>query len=81
MIFSKSYCPYCTKAKKLIQSLNVQYDVLELDQVENGGEIQDYLYEITKQKTVPNIFVQQKHVGGCDDIHSLHRTGKLQSMF
>jgi glutaredoxin 3 len=80
MIFSKSYCPYCTKAKKLIQSLNVQYDVLELDQVENGGEIQDYLYEITKQKTVPNIFVQQKHVGGCDAIHSLHSSGKLQSM-
>jgi glutaredoxin 3 len=77
VIFSKSYCPYCMRAKKLFQTLKQDASVIELDQVANGNEIQDYLYSITKQRTVPNIFIGQKHIGGCDDVHSLHNSGKL----
>jgi glutaredoxin 3 len=77
VIFSKSYCPYCVRAKKLFQNLNQEASIIELDRVANGNEIQDYLYSITQQRTVPNIFIGQKHIGGCDDVHSLHNSGKL----
>ncbi|KAI0673579.1 glutaredoxin [Trametes maxima] len=81
-IFSKSYCPYCRRAKTLLQSKypDVQTKIYELDEIEDGSEIQNYLYEKTGQRTVPNIFINQKHVGGCDDVVGLDNSGKLASL-
>ncbi|KAI0652318.1 glutaredoxin [Trametes meyenii] len=78
-IFSKSYCPYCRRAKQLLQNKfpDVQTKIYELDEIEDGSEIQNYLYEKTGQRTVPNIFINKKHVGGCDDVVSLESSGKL----
>ena len=81
VIFSKSYCPYCTKAKELFSSLNVEgTKVYELDNMDNGADIQKALQDLTGQRTVPNIFVNQKHLGGNDDAQAAHRSGKLQQM-
>jgi glutaredoxin 3 len=80
VIFSKTYCPYCVKAKKLFQSLQQEATIVELDTVDQGSEIQNHLYEITKQRSVPNIFINQKHIGGCDDVHDLHKNGKLAGL-
>jgi glutaredoxin 3 len=77
VIFSKTYCPYCIKVKELFKNLQQEYQAIELDTINNGQEIQDYLYTLTKQRTVPSVFINQKHVGGCDDVHELHRKGKL----
>ncbi|KAI0375450.1 glutaredoxin [Pilatotrama ljubarskyi] len=81
-IFSKSYCPYCKRAKSLLTSKfpNVPTKILELDEIEDGGAIQDYLEEKTGQRTVPNIFINQQHVGGCDAVTTLDRSGKLEGL-
>ncbi|KAF9654154.1 glutaredoxin [Thelephora ganbajun] len=84
VIFSKSYCPYCRKAKNLLTSdfahLKDQIYIKELDQSPDGREIQDYLQEKTGQSTVPNIFINQRHVGGCDKVVTLKDGGKLAGL-
>ncbi|XP_018616285.2 thioredoxin reductase 1, cytoplasmic-like [Scleropages formosus] len=80
MVFSKSYCPYCTKVKNLFKDLNVQFGVLELDLVEEGSSYQDVLFEMTGQKTVPNVFINKTHVGGCDKTMQAHKDGLLRQL-
>ncbi|KAJ3406215.1 hypothetical protein HDV05_006123 [Chytridiales sp. JEL 0842] len=79
-VFSKTYCPYCTKAKRLLDSLGIAYKAYELDNADNGSEVQGYLASKTGQRTVPNIFIHGQHVGGCDDLHEKHRKGELKKM-
>lgn len=77
-IFSKSYCPFCVKVKALFDSLHVGYKALELDLIgEDGVAIQQALFERTKQKTVPNVFVNGKHIGGCDATIQANADGRL----
>ncbi|KAI0830760.1 thioredoxin-like protein [Trametes gibbosa] len=81
-IFSKSYCPFCKRAKALLTSKfpNVPTKIYELDEMDDGAAIQDYLGEKTGQSTVPNIFINQQHVGGCDAVVGLDHSGKLASL-
>ena len=101
-IFSKSYCPFCKRAKEVISGLSVEpskIGTLELDEVNDGPEIQvcwnrnygrrmgacltniqNYLAEKTGQRTVPNIFISGKHVGGCDALLRAQQSGELQQM-
>lgn len=76
-VFSKSHCPYCKKVKELFSSLGVSHFVLELDQDANGAAIQDVLFTMTNQKTVPNVFIGQEHIGGCDSVMKLHAEHQL----
>ncbi|CAI7587684.1 unnamed protein product [Penicillium glandicola] len=68
VVFSKSYCPYCDSSKKLLDSLDAKYTTLELDLEEEGAAIQSALAEISNQRTVPNIFINKKHIGGNSDL-------------
>ncbi|KAI8143563.1 thioredoxin-like protein [Fennellomyces sp. T-0311] len=79
-VFSKSYCPYCARAKKLLQDLGVEFFVIELDKDANGAAIQDYLHKKTGQRTVPNIFIKEQHIGGCDDLFAAKSSGKLDQL-
>lgn len=79
-IFSKSYCPYSKKVKELFASLKAQYHAEELDLIPNGAELQEALASMTGQKTVPNVFVNGKHIGGSDKSHELAKSGELQEM-
>ncbi|EKM84340.1 hypothetical protein AGABI1DRAFT_82018 [Agaricus bisporus var. burnettii JB137-S8] len=80
-IFSKSWCPYCKKAKTLLsQEYDAQTVVFELDEREDGGAIQNYLLERDGQRTVPNIFIGQKHIGGCDDVFTKHKKGEIAAL-
>ncbi|MCJ1357623.1 MAG: hypothetical protein MMC33_007619 [Icmadophila ericetorum] len=69
-VFSKSYCPYCKATKALLTSLNANFYTIELDQVDDGSDIQNALYEITDQRSVPNIFIDKKHIGGNDSLQA-----------
>ncbi|RYP93564.1 hypothetical protein DL770_000306 [Monosporascus sp. CRB-9-2] len=69
-VFSKSYCPYCKATKQLLDSVGAKYYALELDEVSDGSEIQAALQEISGQRTVPNIFINRKHIGGNSDIQA-----------
>ncbi|XP_041317770.1 thioredoxin reductase 3 [Pyrgilauda ruficollis] len=80
MIFSKSYCPYCNKVKELFRSLRVEYYALELDVADDGASIQQVLAELTNQRTVPNVFVNGTHVGGCDATYQAYKDGSLQKL-
>ncbi|KAK8096992.1 glutaredoxin [Apiospora kogelbergensis] len=69
-VFSKSYCPYCNQTKKLLKDNNAEFYALELDQEEDGSAIQDALEKLTGQRTVPNVFIGQKHIGGNSDLQA-----------
>ncbi|KAE8149619.1 glutaredoxin [Aspergillus avenaceus] len=71
VVFSKSYCPYCTASKKLLSDQGATFHALELDLEKDGSAIQDALQEITSQRTVPNIFIKQKHIGGNSDLQAI----------
>ncbi|XP_066960197.1 thioredoxin reductase 1, cytoplasmic [Macrobrachium rosenbergii] len=77
MVFSKSYCPFCNKVKTLFKSLDVEYTALELDQIDNGSEIQAALIDKSGQKTVPNIFINGEHLGGADKTFETYSKGEL----
>eukprot|EP00587_Corethron_hystrix_P013826 CAMPEP_0113311654 /NCGR_PEP_ID=MMETSP0010_2-20120614/8800_1 /TAXON_ID=216773 ORGANISM="Corethron hystrix, Strain 308" /NCGR_SAMPLE_ID=MMETSP0010_2 /ASSEMBLY_ACC=CAM_ASM_000155 /LENGTH=147 /DNA_ID=CAMNT_0000167327 /DNA_START=119 /DNA_END=562 /DNA_ORIENTATION=- /assembly_acc=CAM_ASM_000155 len=80
VVFSKQYCPFCRKTKKLFSTLEIDAKVIELDQMEEGAAIQEALQEISGQRTVPNVFIKGEHLGGNDDTQAAGRSGKLQEM-
>uniref|UniRef100_A0A8C0AKQ0 Thioredoxin reductase 3 n=1 Tax=Bos mutus grunniens TaxID=30521 RepID=A0A8C0AKQ0_BOSMU len=80
VIFSKTYCPHSTRVKELFSSLGVDCNILELDQVDEGASVQEALSEITSQRTVPSVFVNRVHVGGCDHTFQAHQSGLLQQL-
>lgn len=80
MVFSKSYCPFCHKAKDVLNSIGVKFHVIELDKESNGDDIQQALEKLTGQRTVPNVFVGEKSIGGGSETAALHAQGKLVPM-
>ncbi|KFH42494.1 Glutaredoxin-like protein [Hapsidospora chrysogenum ATCC 11550] len=80
VVFSKTYCPYCASTKSLLKSFGAKTTILELDQEADGSAMQDALQEISGQRTVPNIFIAQKHIGGNSELQSLDKAGKLQGL-
>ncbi|KAI9028785.1 glutaredoxin [Hyaloraphidium curvatum] len=80
MVFSKSYCPYCDTAKSTLNKMGLDYKRVELDEIPDGSQIQAYLQQITGQRTVPNIFVRERHVGGCDATLDAVRRGTFQAL-
>ncbi|XP_052780440.1 thioredoxin reductase 1, cytoplasmic-like [Mya arenaria] len=80
MVFSKSTCPFCVKVKDLFKSIDVTYQAIELDQEKDGSAIQATLADLTGQRTVPNVFIQGKHLGGCDATLKAHAENKLLPM-
>ncbi|KAK1269680.1 hypothetical protein QJS04_geneDACA005047 [Acorus gramineus] len=77
VVFSKSYCPYCTRVKQLLNKLGAAFKVVELDVESDGAEIQSALAEWTGQRTVPNVFINGNQIGGCDKTMEMHSSGKL----
>ena len=67
-------------AQALFDSLGVAYTSIELDELEEGPAIQDALLGLTQQRTVPNVFVGGKHLGGNDDTQKAAKSGKLQEL-
>jgi len=80
VIFSKTYCGYCSDTKNIFQSLGVSFEVLELDEVQNGGEIQSVLTQRTNQRTVPYVFIGKKFIGGNSNVRSLLQTQQLVNL-
>ncbi|KAL2074117.1 hypothetical protein VTL71DRAFT_7895 [Oculimacula yallundae] len=70
-VFSKSYCPYCKATKTLLTERGAKYYAIELDQVDDGADIQAALKEINGQTSVPNIYIKQKHIGGNDSLQAI----------
>jgi peptide-methionine (S)-S-oxide reductase len=86
VIFSKTYCPYCSSAKAAIANAGSDVagfsppHVVELNVVPDGSAIQQALAELTGRRTVPNVFIGGKTAGGGDDMDRLARSGVLKQM-
>uniref|UniRef100_A0A6I8RXR0 thioredoxin-disulfide reductase (NADPH) n=1 Tax=Xenopus tropicalis TaxID=8364 RepID=A0A6I8RXR0_XENTR len=68
------------QVKELFSSLGAEYQSLELDECDDGAAIQETLHELTGQRTVPNVFVNKTHVGGCDKTLKAHKDGSLAKL-
>jgi glutaredoxin 3 len=77
-IYSKMMCPYCHRAKQLLTSKGVAF--AEYDITMGGPKRAEMLARSNGQSTVPQIFIGDTHVGGCDDIMALERMGKLDAL-
>lgn len=80
LIFNKSTCPFGAKIKDLFKSLNQEFVSLDLDKMEDGSEIRDYLNEKTGQATFPNVYVKGKHLGGSDSTLTANEQGRLATL-
>jgi glutaredoxin 3 len=77
VIYTTATCPYCIRAKKVLSAKSVDFQ--EID-VSNDPDTRKYLVEVTGQRTVPQIFIAGKSIGGCDDMIVLDRQGKLDDL-
>lgn len=75
-VYTKDYCPYCVQAKNLLKNLNL--DFVEVD-VTNDQETLMKIVQISRMRTVPQIFVGDTCLGGYTDIAAMHDEGKLIS--
>lgn len=77
-IYSKETCPYCVQAKNLLKHKGVsEFNEIRIDL---EPEQRDKMIEITGRRTVPQIFIDDFHVGGFDDLSALNRSGKLDEL-
>jgi glutaredoxin 3 len=76
-VYSKKNCPFCVRAKDLLQRKGFSYE--EID-VEGKDDLRIWLAETTGQKTVPQIFAEERSLGGFSDIDALDKQGKLDAI-
>tara|TARA_B100001245_G_scaffold55352_1_gene37514 strand:- start:354 stop:590 length:237 start_codon:yes stop_codon:yes gene_type:complete len=73
-IYSTSWCGYCRNAKRLLDERGLSYDEIDIEEI---GWSRDDLYDLTGGRTVPQIVINAKPVGGYDDLLKLDHEGKL----
>lgn len=78
IVYSKDYCPYCTRAKSLLESKGVEYEEIEVDV--HPEQVQIMIEKAHGLTTVPQIFIDDFHVGGCDDLFELENKGELDGL-
>ena len=77
-IYTKAYCPFCTRAKALLQGKGVEYTEYAIDA---EPALRDVMIERANGGyTVPQIFINDQHIGGCDDMFALERQQKLDPL-
>lgn len=78
VMYSTAVCPYCIRAEQLLKSKgveNIEKIRIDLDPAQRNA-----MMEKTGRRTVPQIYIGEKHVGGFDDLHALDRDGKLEPL-
>ena len=77
-MYSTALCPYCNMAERLLQSKGVTD--IEKIRVDLDPALREEMITLTRRRTVPQIFIDDTHVGGFDDLSALDRAGKLNSL-
>jgi glutaredoxin 3 len=77
-IYSTMLCPYCFMAKRLLTKKGLEFE--EIDVGANSGLRDEMTDRADGRHTVPQIFIDDRHVGGCDDLHALDRSGELDTL-
>lgn len=77
-IYTKAFCPYCSRAKQLLGSKGADYE--EYDITMGGPKRAEMIQRANGRTTVPQIFIDDRHIGGSDDLYALEREGQLESL-
>lgn len=77
-IYTKMFCPYCVRAKKLLESKGVSFE--EYDITLGGPKRSEMLERAPGRTTVPQIFIDDRHIGGSDDLAALDARGGLDPL-
>lgn len=77
-IYTSPFCGFCFAAKRLLKKKGVTFS--EIDVSRDPGLKQKMMARANGRHTVPQIFIGQTHVGGCDELHALERAGKLDTL-
>ena len=77
-MYTTAVCPYCVRAKQILKSKGVA-DIEEI-RVDQLPEARAHMMNITGRRTVPQIFIGDTHIGGCDDLMALDATGGLMPL-
>jgi glutaredoxin 3 len=77
-IYTKAWCPYCDAAKQLLQRKNAEFDEISVDGDPAGQSAM--AQRANGRSTVPQIFIGDTHVGGCDDLYALEQAGRLDAL-
>jgi glutaredoxin 3 len=77
LMYATAACPFCQSAERLLLAKGVQIDKIRVDlEPERRGE----MTKKSGRRTVPQIWIGERHVGGCDDLYALEREGKLDPL-
>ena len=74
-IYSTMFCPYCSRAKSLLERKGVKYETIDI--IEDTSKRDEMVSRAHGRTSVPQIFIDGEHIGGCDDLYALDRAGKL----
>lgn len=77
-VYSGSNCPYCERAKELLKKKNVAFQEFNVQQ--DATKLEEMLARSGGRKSVPQIFINGEHIGGCDDLYALNVAGKLDAL-
>jgi len=77
-MYTTAVCPYCIRAKQLLKSRGV--NEIEEVRIDLDPQRRDEMMQKTQRRTVPQIFIGETHVGGCDDLIAIDRAGKLMPL-
>ena len=77
-IYTKGWCPYCAAAKKLLDEKGVAFTEIDIERTPAARA--DMIQKAGGRTTVPQIFIGEKHVGGCDDLYALDDRGQLEPL-
>lgn len=77
LMYATRTCPYCARARQLLQSRGVQWTEIDVNAVAGARE---QMRQRTGRRTVPQVFIGERHIGGCDDLHALDRAGGLDPL-
>lgn len=77
LMYSTWSCPFCHRAKALLDSKKVQYQEIRVDE---RPELRDEMISKSGRRTVPQIFINKQPIGGCDELHALDASGQLDKL-
>ena len=70
MVFSKDTCPFCHKLKMLFKRIGLtEFEWVEVNRIQNGEEIYSAMKKMSGRYSVPNVYINGKNIGGCDETH------------
>ncbi|MCJ8168396.1 glutaredoxin 3 [Atopomonas sediminilitoris] len=77
VIYTSAWCPFCIRAKQLLGNKGVAFEEISVD---GRADVRNAMSQKAGRTSVPQIWIDQTHVGGCDDLYALERAGRLDAL-